>query len=72
MRAGALLWLRNLPARYQEELEGLAEGAKIPLERRAELFYSEECDINQCSGVIYLSDNKVWVAGNNNTYMREL
>src|SRR5512140_1598846 len=29
---GALPWLRRLPRRFQDELEGMAEGANIPLQ----------------------------------------
>ena len=29
LRRGALPWLRTLPARFQDELEGLAEGADL-------------------------------------------
>lgn len=30
---GAVPWLRTLPDRFQDELEGLAEGAQVPLQR---------------------------------------
>lgn len=57
----ALPWLRTLPKRFQEEFEGMAEGAEIPLQRLAEWAYIEECDAKQCSGAIYLSENQAWV-----------
>jgi hypothetical protein len=31
LRAGALPWLRRLPRRLQEEFEGVAQGAHVPL-----------------------------------------
>jgi hypothetical protein len=72
LHTGALPWLRGLPERYQQEFEGLAEGAKIPLQRLAEFNFIEECDILQCSGIIYPYGNHVWVARNNDTYVPEL
>jgi hypothetical protein len=72
LHTGALSWLRSLPLRFQEEFEGLAEGANIPIQLLAEFYYIEECDINQCSGAIYSIENKVWVARNNDTYVPEL
>jgi hypothetical protein len=69
---GAFSWLCSLPHRFQEEFEGLAEGANIPLQRLAEFSYIEECDVKQCSGVIYPFENKLWVARNNDSYLPEL
>lgn len=72
LHTGALPWLRSLPKRFQDEYEGLAEGANIPLQRLVEFSFIEECDIIQCSGAIYPFENKLWVARNNDTYVPEL
>jgi len=72
LRAGALPWLRSLPPRFQEEFEGLAEGAAIPIERLAEFDYIEECDVAQCSGAVVQFDGRAWVARNNDAYVPEL
>jgi hypothetical protein len=72
LHSGALPWLRSLPHRFQQEFEGLAEGANIPLQRLAEFAYIEECDITQCSAAIYPFENKLWVARNNDSYVPEL
>ncbi len=72
LHTGALPWLRSLPTRFQEEFEGLAEGAHIPLQLLAEFDYIEECDLPRCSAAIYPFENKVWVARNNDTYVPEL
>ncbi len=72
LHTGALSWLHGLPHRFQEEFEGQAEGANIPLQRLAEFDYIEECDVIQCSGAIFPTENKVWVARNNDTYVPEL
>jgi len=72
LRVGALPWLRSLPKRFQDEFEGMAEGADIPLQRVAEFAYIEECDAKQCSGAVYLQEDQAWVARNNDFYVPEL
>jgi predicted choloylglycine hydrolase len=72
LRTEALPWLRNLPKRFQDEFEGMAEGANIPLQRVAEFAYIEECDAKQCSGAVYLHENRAWVARNNDFFVPEL
>jgi len=72
LRAGALRWLRKLPRRFQEEFEGMAQGAHIPLQHLAEWAFIEECRVKQCSGAVCLLENHAWVARNNDTYMPEL
>jgi hypothetical protein len=72
LHTGALPWLKSLPERFQEEFEGMAEGAGISLQRVAELAYIEECDSKQCSGVIFPHENRVWVARNNDFYVPDL
>jgi len=72
LRAGALPWLLSLSKRFQDEFEGMAEGANIPLQRVAEMAYIEECDAKQCSGVVYLQEDQAWVARNNDFYVPEL
>jgi hypothetical protein len=69
---GAIPWLRRLSKRFQDEFEGMAEGANIPLQRLAEWAYIEECDTQQCSAAICLFENNAWVARNNDLYVPEL
>lgn len=69
LHAGALPWLRRLPQRFQEEFEGMAEGSTLALQRLAQWSYIEECGRQQCSGAVYLSENRAWVARNNDTYV---
>lgn len=72
LSAGALPWLRSLPKRFQDEFQGMAEGAGVPLQRLAEWAYIEECDAKQCSGAVCVIENKVWIARNNDFYVPEL
>jgi hypothetical protein len=69
LHRGALPWLRTLPTRFQEELEGLAEGADLPLQRVAEWSYIEYCVDDGCSGFVGRLDGRAWVARNNDTYV---
>lgn len=72
LHAGALLWLRGLPERFQDEFKGMAEGASLPLERLAEWAFIEECEKKQCSGSICIFNGHAWVARNNDTFVPEL
>jgi hypothetical protein len=67
--AGAVPWLRTLPTRFQEELEGLAEGARVPLQQVAEWNYIDSYLGEGCSGFVGLLDGHVWVARNNDMYV---
>jgi hypothetical protein len=67
-RSGALPWLRSLPARFQAEFEGLAQGAKIPLQRIAEWVYLEVALAGQCSGAVVGLEDHLWVARNNDSF----
>jgi hypothetical protein len=69
LRRGALAWLRGLPARFQEEMEGLAEGANLPLQRIAEWNYIERCVDDSCSGFVGRLDGRVWLARNNDMFV---
>ena len=72
LRDEALPWLRRLPQRFQDEYEGLAEGAHLPLQRLAEWAYIEECESNRCSGAVCRIGDRVWVARNNDTFVPDL
>lgn len=72
LHAGALPWLRGLPKRFQDEFEGMAKGANVPLGRLAEWAYIEECEKKECSGAICVFNDHAWVARNNDTYVPEL
>ncbi len=69
LRRGALPWLRTLPKRFQEEFEGLAEGAKLPLQRLAEWNYIEVCIDDGCSGLVGRLDGHLWLARNNDAFV---
>jgi len=71
LKAGALPWMRSLPDRFQEELEGLAQGAGIPLQSVAEWNYLEEITPPSCSAAICNINGQVWIGRNNDTYVPE-
>jgi hypothetical protein len=72
LHSQSLPWLQGLPSRFQDEFTGMAEGANLPLQRLAEWAYVEECEFNQCSGLICLLDQQAWVARNNDAYVPEM
>lgn len=72
LRQGALEWLEALPVRFQEEMEGLAEGSGLSLELLTQWSYIEECEKGGCSGAVVALDGQAWVARNNDTYVPEL
>ena len=63
----ALSWLQGLPARFQAEFSGIAEGTQVPLQRVAEWFFIEQCAILRCSSSVSLLNGHAWVARNNDT-----
>jgi len=72
LHKGALSWLRRLPKRIQKELEGMAAGANLPLQRLAEWSYIEECESKSCSAAVGLFNGCIWIARNNDSYVPEL
>ena len=66
-------WYRELPMRFQEEIQGLAEGANIPLERLIE-FYAADTMLAEsgCSGIICMDRFHSWVGRNNDWLAPEL
>jgi hypothetical protein len=71
-RRGALPWLRELPERFLEEFEGLANGSGLPLQRLAEWASLEALLNNACSGAILTVAGHAWVARNNDIYAPEM
>lgn len=53
-----------LPVRFRAELEGLAVGAGLPVERLATWQHAEHCRTG-CSGVLWPIDGQWWVARTN-------
>jgi hypothetical protein len=72
LRAGAIPWMRMLPERFQQEMEGLAAGSGVSLEQVAEWCYAEECQPGGCSAFMIQLENYTWVARNNDLWAPEL
>jgi hypothetical protein len=70
--AAALPWLRALPDRFQQELEGLAAGSGVPLQRLAEWACIEEHVPAQCSAFVCVAGGHTWVGRNNDTFAPRL
>jgi hypothetical protein len=72
LKSEAVPWMRSLPVRFQDELEGLAQGANIPLQRIAEWAYVDQCIKEACSGFICSLNGHAWVGRSNDMYVPEL
>lgn len=72
LRQGALQWLRTLPTRFQEEMEGLAEGSGVPLQRVAEWSFVEQCVSGGCSAFVCDLAGDLWVGRNNDICVPDL
>lgn len=68
----AMNFLTRLPDRFRLELEGLAYGAQISLERVAEWVSAESCLSPKCSGFILKSGGKIWIGRNNDLWSTKL
>jgi hypothetical protein len=62
-------WVRGLPERFRLELEGLSEGAGIPLSRVADWAHTEEALAEGCTSAIVHAGGELWVARNNDTHV---
>jgi hypothetical protein len=72
LRSEAIPWLRSLPERFQDEFEGLAEGANLSLQRIAEWAYVDQCIQEECSGFICFLKGHAWVGRSNDFFVPEL
>ena len=72
LRCDALPWLRKLPLRFQEEIEGMSDGSGVPLERLAQWWFSESCLLKNCSAFVCEIDGKAWVGRNNDAWLPDL
>jgi hypothetical protein len=72
LQQGAIPWLRRLPERFQVELEGMAAGANLPLQRLAEWCYVEECMEFGCSSAVGRVDGRTWLARNNDLWAPDM
>ncbi len=71
-RKDSLSILSGYPLRFYQELEGLAEGAGIPLDKVAMWVAAETCMMPQCSGFLLKSEGKTWIGRNNDLWSPHL
>lgn len=64
IRKEASTWLEKLPEEYLVEVESLAYGSGVKLERIAHWLYCERFIAGGCSGFIIRLDDAVWVGRN--------
>ena len=72
LAAGAQPWLETLPTRFVDEIEGLAEGSGVPVQRIAEWSFVESCVTYGCSSVLINHQGATWIARNNDLWAPDL
>ncbi len=68
LATGTQPWLDALPARFVDEIEGIAEGSGVPLQRIAEWSFVESCASYGCSSVLINHQGATWIARNNDLW----
>jgi predicted choloylglycine hydrolase len=69
---GAMAWFDSLPRRFRKELEGLADGSGVPLQRIAEWNYADADSTRGCTGFLIRRDGEIWLGRNNDLWVPDL
>ena len=69
---GALDWAGSLPQRFRLEMEGLADGSGVPLQRIAEWGYADSAGKTGCSAYLLRTRDGLWVGRNNDLWVPDL
>jgi len=68
---GAPGWFESLPPRFRLEMEGLAEGSGVPIQRIAEWAYADAGGKLGCSAFLLRTGDALWVGRNNDLWAPE-
>ena len=69
---GAMAWFETLPQRFRKELEGLADGSGVPIQRIAEWNFADAKSTKGCSGFLLRKDGAIWLGRNNDLWVPDL
>ena len=72
LAAGAMGWYDSLPERFRHEMEGLSDGADIPLKTIATWGYADAGGKKACSSFIYPTPDGPWIGRNNDLWALDL
>lgn len=72
LQSEAMRIFGSMPERFRKELEGMADGAGIPLQMVAEWVAIEYCIREKCSGFVNVIDGHAWVGRNNDFLLPEV
>ncbi|MBG0788189.1 MAG: hypothetical protein H0S79_24135 [Anaerolineaceae bacterium] len=72
LSAGALDWAHSLPQRFLDEMEGLADGSGVPLQRIAEWGFADSGGKTGCSAFLLRTGDGLWVGRNNDLWVPDL
>jgi len=72
IEAGAMSWFESLPERFQQEMQGMADGSGVPLERISAWGYADAGGRKACSGFLLKAGGNLWVGRNNDLWVPDL
>ena len=70
--SGAMGWFGSLPERFQQEMQGMADGSGVPLKEIAAWGYADAGGRKACSGFLLRSGESLWVGRNNDLWAPDL
>ena len=72
LNRGAMDWFESLPERFRREMEGLAEGSGVSLQKITLWGFADVGGRKGCSSFILRSQGKTWVGRNNDLWVPDL
>jgi len=72
LNRGEMDWFEGLPERFRREMEGMAEGSGVPLQKIAAWGYADVGGRTGCSSFLLRSLGETWVGRNNDLWVPDL
>ena len=72
LNRGAMDWFETLPERFRREMEGVAEGSGVPLQKIALWGFADVGGRMGCSSFILRSQGETWIGRNNDLWVPDL
>ena len=70
--SGAMGWFDSLPERFQQEMQGMADGSCVPIQHIAAWGYADAGGRPACSGFLLQTGENLWVGRNNDLWVPDL
>ena len=72
IQSGAMGWFESLPERFRQEMQGMAEGSVVPIEKIAAWGFADAGGKKACSGFLLRAGEDLWVGRNNDLWVPDL